>query len=278
MKQDISNMIFRWVRLSFCSIISTFFVFFSATTLAQNTADYALAPGDAIRIQVFQNPDLTVDTRVSESGTITFPLIGTVEVGGLSSSAAEKRIAGKLEGGGFLRKPQVTISIAQVRGSQVSVLGQVNRPGRFPIESANMRLSDLLALAGGVMPSGDDIVVVTGQRDGAYFQREIDIPAMYANQRPEDDILVRGGDTVYVNRARMFYIYGEAQRPGPYRLERGLTVMQALAIGGGPTARGSDTRLKLRRKNQAGVLEETTPAPDDLVQANDVIFVRESIF
>ena len=114
--------------------------------VAQAQADYPLSPGDAIRVQVFQNPDLTIETRVSEGGSITYPLIGAVDLGGLSIAAAEKKIADALQKGGFIRQPQVNIVLVQIRGNQVSVLGQVNRPGRFPLETANTRLSDMLAM------------------------------------------------------------------------------------------------------------------------------------
>ena len=95
----------------------------------------------------------------------------------------------------------------------------------------------------------------------------------------EGFVVLSGGDMIYVHRAPVFYIYGETQRPGAFRIERGMTIMQALAQGGGPTVRGSETRLRLHRKNpQTGAIEQLTPELTDAVQANDVIYVRESIF
>ena len=240
--------------------------------------DYRLGSGDSIGVQVFQNPDLTVEARVSESGAISYPLIGNVQLGGLSLADAEKTIAIALSSGGFVRSPQVNIILKQVRGNQVAVLGQVNRPGRFPLETGNTRVSDMLATAGGVTPNGDDVLILTGQRQGQAYRRVIDIPGLFLNQKPEDDIVLAGGDTLYVSKAPMFYIYGEAQRPGPYRIERGMTVMQALAQGGGPTARGSQNRLKLHRRDAAGKVIETDPQLTDVVRPEDVIYVRESIF
>src|SRR5688500_18064701 len=102
----------------------------------QKPADYALAAGDTVRVQVFQNPDLTIETRVSESGVINYPLIGSVQLNGLTVANAEKRIAETLIKGGFVRNPQVNISLVLVRGNQVTVLGQVNRPGRFPVKTS----------------------------------------------------------------------------------------------------------------------------------------------
>ncbi|MFS2035603.1 polysaccharide export protein EpsE [Polaromonas sp. CT11-55] len=250
----------------------------AATPALPNSQDYRLGAGDAIGVQVYQSPDLSIDARVSESGVISYPLVGSVQLGGLTIAEAEKKIADALRSGGFVKVPQVNIVLRQVRGNQVAVLGQVSRPGRFPLETFNTRVSDMLAAAGGTTPTGDDELIVTGQRDGKPFRKVIDIPALFLNAKSDDDIVLAGGDTLYVNKAPMFYIYGEAQRPGPYRIERGMTVMQALAQGGGPTVRGSQNRLKLHRRDASGKVVETTPNLNDLVRPEDVIYVRESLF
>lgn len=244
----------------------------------QNKTDYTLGAGDTIRVQVFQNPDLSIEARVSESGSISFPLIGAVDLGGLSIAAGEKKIADALQKGGYLQKPQVNIVLLQIRGSQVAVLGQVAKPGRFPLETVNTRLSDVLAMAGGATPTGDDVVIVTGTRAGQPFRKQVDVPFIYLAGQSQDNIIMQGGDTVYVGRAPMFYIYGEVQRPGAFRVERGMTVMQALAQGGGPTARGSERRLRLHRTQDGGRVTQSAAQLTDLIQANDVIYVSESIF
>lgn len=241
-------------------------------------SEYKLGPGDSIRVQVFQNPDLTVETRVSESGSISYPLVGNVAIGGLTIGQAESKIAQALRSGNYLKSPQVNIVMLQVRGNQVAVLGQVHKPGRFPLETFNVRVSDMLAAAGGVTPMGDDVLIVTGTRNGQPFRKVIDIPGLFLNSRSQDDILLAGGDTLYVNKAPVYYIYGEAQRPGPYRIERGMTVQQALAQGGGPTPRGSANRLRLTRTGPDGRTLETDPKLTDPVQPGDVLFVRESLF
>jgi polysaccharide export outer membrane protein len=146
------------------------------------------------------------------------------------------------------------------------------------METANTRLSDMLANAGGATQGGDDIVIVTGQRAGKPFRRQIDIPSIFLEEKLSDDIVLQGGDTIYVHRAPVFYIYGEAQRPGAFRIERDMTVMQALAQGGGPTARGSEKRLRLNRKTSNGNIQQIEPQLTDPVLPNDVIYVKESIF
>lgn len=240
--------------------------------------EYQLGPGDSIHIQVFQNPDLSLDTRVSEVGMITFPLIGEVQLGGLTLSGAEQAIAQKLSDGKFVVKPQVTVVLVQNHGNQVSVLGQVNHPGRFPLETFNTRLSEILAAAGGITAVGADTVILTGMRDGKPFRSEVDISGMFLNNKLADDVIVDGGDVIFVPKAPMFYIYGEVQHPGAYRQERNMMVRQALAAGGGLTPRGTERGVRIQRRGTDGKMTEIKPKPDDMVQAEDIITVPESLF
>lgn len=249
-----------------------------AAQAQEKQGDYQLGAGDAIRIQVFQNPDLSLETRVTESGTISYPLIGTVQIGGLGIGAAEQKIAKALKEGGFVQQPQVNMVLMQIRGNQVSVLGQVNRPGRFPLETFNTRISEMLAMAGGIAAGGADTVILVGSRSGKPLRKEVDVAALYLHNRVEDDIAVAGGDTLYVHRAPFFYIYGEVQRPGSYRVERNMTVQQALAQGGGPTVRGTESRLRLHRRMPDNRVEQSSPDLNAPVLADDVLYVRESLF
>lgn len=240
--------------------------------------DYRLGAGDMVRIVVFQNPDLTTEVRVSESGVISYPLLGSVELGGLTTSAAEKKIAGLLKEGKFVQQPQVNLVLTQVRGNQVSVLGQVNRPGRYPLETFTIHVSDILALAGGTTASGSDSIILSGIRNGKSFRKEIDIPSLFLDDKRSENILVEGGDIIYVHRAPLFYIYGEVQRPGSYRVERNMTLMQALAQSGGPTLRGTQRRMKIFRRDASGKLEENSLDLTAPINSEDVLYVRESLF
>jgi len=250
----------------------------AAVAPAAPAAEYRLGVGDVLRITVFQNPELTLESRLNEGGVLSFPLIGSVRVGGLSVPEAERLIADSLARGNFLRNPQVTIIVLQVRGNQVNVLGQVGRPGRYPLETADTRLTDMIALAGGVAPGGADVVVVTGTRDGKPFREEVDLPALFTAGGAARDIVLRNGDAVWVDRQPLVYIYGEVQRPGPMRLERGMTLLQALATGGGLTPRGTEKGIRVHRKGSNGEVEVTQPAMTDTLREGDVVFVRESLF
>jgi polysaccharide biosynthesis/export protein len=242
------------------------------------SAEYRLGTGDVIRVTVFQNPDLTTETRISETGAISFPLINSVRIGGLTSTEAENRIAEALRTGNFVKQPQVSLLVLQVRANQVSVLGQVGRPGRYPIETADFRLTELLATAGGVNPAGADLVTITGTRNGQPFRTEVDMTRLFGNATRTDDLLLQNGDVVWVDRSPSIYIYGEVQRPGVMRLERQMTVLQALATGGGLTQRGTERGMRLHRRGADGKINITTPTMDEALKDGDVIYVRESIF
>jgi polysaccharide biosynthesis/export protein len=240
--------------------------------------DYNLGPGDAIRIAVYQNPDLTLETRISESGFISYPLLGRVQLAGLRVDQAEKAIADGLLKGNFIKNPQVTVIVLQVRGNQASVLGQVNRPGRYPLEAAGLRLSDVIAIAGGISAAGSDVVTLTGSRNGRPFRQELDLPLLFSAQSTADNPVIQDGDVIYVDRVPTVYIYGEVQRPGAFRLERDMSVMQALAVGGGLTQRGTEKGLRVHRRGPDGKVAVMQPSMDDKVRNGDVIYVRESLF
>ncbi|MQA38000.1 polysaccharide export protein EpsE [Rugamonas sp. FT29W] len=240
-------------------------------------ADVNLGPGDVLRISVYGSPDLGVETRVSEAGTITFPLLGSVPVSGLSVPAAERKLGGLLESGGFLRKAQVNILVTALQSQQVSVLGQVNRPGRYPLEGKRS-VMDLLAQAGGMGPEGSDTISLIRKRDGTTVKETIDIVEMVRNGDLNRDLELMPNDVIYVERAQRFYIYGEVQRPGTFRLERGMTVLQALAMGGGLTPRGTERSMLIKRRDASGKLQVLTAKHDDLLQTDDVVFVKESWF
>lgn len=242
-------------------------------------AEYRLGAGDSIKVSVFQNPNLTLETRVGEDGAITYPLIGRVTVGGATLAAAEQTIADALAAGNFLQQPQVTILLLQTRSSQVSVLGLVNRAGRYPLDTVNTRVSEMIAIAGGVAPAGGDVAILTGERQGKPFRTEIDIAGLFREKGRVEDIPVAAGDVIYVERAPMFYVYGEVNRPGAYRLERGMTLRHALARGGGATPRGTERNLRLHRRAANGAMQVIErPKLDDLARPEDVLHVGESLF
>jgi polysaccharide biosynthesis/export protein len=250
----------------------------AAAAATMPAAEYELGPGDVLKITVFQNLDLTTEARVSENGTISFPLIGQVRVAGLTTQRVERLMAQRLKDGNFVAQAQVTVNIMQYRSQQVSVLGSVGRPGRYPIELRGTRLTEVLAQAGGIAPTGGDTVIVMridGARSGRF---EIDLPSLYLKGKPELDMTLQGGDSIYVHRAPQFYIFGQVQRPGNYQVERDMTVSQAIAKGGGFTLRARQGGIVLKRRDAKGNMVEAASKADDAVQPDDQIFVQESLF
>lgn len=239
---------------------------------------YTLGVGDVVRLTVFQQVDMNSEMRVSETGTITVPLVGVVHVGGLSARQTEDKIARLLKARGFVKDPQVNVTIVQFKSRQVSVLGYVSRPGRYTMEEGVYRVTDALALAGGVVPGGADAVTLVRIVDGKPQRYELDIPSVFRSAGLADNLVVRNGDTIYVDRAPQFFIYGEVQRPGLYRLEKGMTVMQALSVGGGLTLRGSRKDIQVSRKDGGGGRHDTPVQLTDMLRPDDVVYVKESLF
>jgi polysaccharide biosynthesis/export protein len=267
----------RWMR-GFCLFILSSLAMTPAIAQQVAQQQYLLVPGDIMRISVFKNPELSLDARVSEAGTIGYPLIGSVPVAGITLPAAEHKIAQMLKDGGFVLNPQVNILLTQALGNLVSVIGEVNTPGRYSVEAAGGHISGMLAAAGGISATGGDYMIVTGSRGGKPFRREIDIVKIFLSGNSADDIELFGGDAIFVTRAPLFYIYGQVQKPGQVRLERGMTVMQALASGGGVTGKGTSRGIVRHRRDANGKVKEEGVSLDDDVRDQDVIYVKESLF
>ena len=237
----------------------------------------SLGTGDQVRITVFRNPDLTTEARISERGTIVFPMIGEIRATGLTPSQLSGQIADKLRRGGYVVNPEVTTSVAQINSRQVSVLGNVTRPGRYPLDATTARVTDLLAAAGGIAPTGSDQVTLVTSRNGQTSKQEIDLGAMIRMGDLTKNVELQPGDTIYVGRAPQIYVHGEVHRGGAFRVEKDMTVMQAIALGGGITPRGTTRGLEIHRKNGDGQVQRMNARLTDTVQVDDVIYVKESL-
>jgi polysaccharide export outer membrane protein len=237
-----------------------------------------LGPGDSVSIQVYGQPDMSSTVYVGDDGNISIPLAGNVQVTGLSPAQASGRIENALKTGKILVDPHVSVTVTQSRSQRVSVLGQVGTPGRFPIES-NTSIFDLLAQAGGVTSTGSDMIYIIRQdKDGKETRYPVDLKGLANGAGALPSIALRGGDSVFVPKAEQFSIYGEVSTPGRYRVEPGMTVIEAIAKAGGITQRGSQRRVEIKRKLPNGNYSHVKAKFGDLVQPDDVIQVKESIF
>jgi polysaccharide export outer membrane protein len=218
-------------------------------------ADYRLGAGDLLRISVFGAPELATEARVSQSGNISFPLIGEIKVAQLSPRQVESMLTAHLEQGRFLRHPQVSVYVLEYQSQMISVMGHVAKPGQYALQRTT-RVLDALATAGGPINSEAADVANLIRADGT--KTIIDLTALFSGD-PAQNVTVSAGDTLYVPRAPHFYVYGEVQRPGMYKLERNMTVSRAISAGGGLTPRGSERHAIIKRRDADGKEQEGLP-------------------
>jgi polysaccharide export outer membrane protein len=237
-----------------------------------------LGPGDQLTLEVYGQPDMSSTLYVSNDGTISVPLAGPVQVAGLTPVTAAKRVETALSAGKYLVSPHVTIAVLVGKSQRVSVLGEVHTPGRYPIEP-NTSVFDLLAQAGGTTQDSADVIYVSRHAaDGSVDRYPVDLKALSDSLGKDSSQTLQSGDEIMVPRAEQFYIYGEVTTPNKYRIERGMTVIEAIARAGGVTARGSDRRVEIKRIGKDGKYIIQRAKASDLVEPNDVIRVKESIF
>lgn len=262
-------MMTRFVRWMVTALFALVFGYAGAS-------DILIGPGDTIKVSVYNNPDLTLETRVSESGNITFPLIGEVNIGGLAVQSAEKKLGALLESGGFLISAHVNIIVSEFQ-SQVSVLGHVNKPGRYALDGQRSVI-DMLALAGGLSPDAGDTVNLIRKKNGTSKREVIDILDMMHSGDLSKNYSLSNDDILFIERAPHFFIYGELEHPGMYKLERDMAVIQAVSVAGGLTVRGTDRGIRVKRRRADGKMEIIEVKHDDPVLPDDVVYIQESLF
>ena len=248
-----------------------------AGTVSAEVTDYKLGPGDVVHITVYRHDDLLTEDRITERGYITFPLLGEVQISGLTKVEAERRIAEMLKVRELIKIPSVTLHVVQYHSHEVSVIGMVPKPDTFYIEKPSSLL-EMLAKAGGILPEGDDRIMLLQNKDGRDVKLEIDTKAMLMQGKLNNNVNVADGDIIYVPPAPVFYVYGEVQHPGVYKLQRDMTVLQALAVGGGLTSRGTDKGIQIIRHDTNGKIQTIDSQLTEIVQQDDVIKVKQSLF
>ena len=239
--------------------------------------EYLLGPGDIISMTVYGHPELQVPAvQVDARGQVVLPLLGYVPVGGLSATGASNAIAARLKEGGFILKPYVNVLVDKYFSQQAVVLGAVNKPGKYVLDSGS-RVTDLLALAGGIAPAGADSVILQRMQNGKRTDTTIRLDALFAGAAAPDPV-VSAGDVLYVPQASVFYIEGEVNKPGAYRLAPGMTLLQAVALGGGLTRRGTLSGASIRSQDEGGKPAVQRATADTPIRADDVIDIGQSLF
>lgn len=238
-----------------------------------NASNYLLGPGDIVKVTVYDHPDLDTEAQLTAEGDLSFPLIGSVNLQGKTFNSAAKQIADKLQKGGYILKPSVNVLILQYKSQRIAVVGEVNRPGRYMLDSPT-DLVAAIAQAGGISVNGGDTVILISQQK----RKEFRLSELAAESGElQLGVAIANGDVLYVPRAQQFYVYGEVNRPGNYRLERGMTVMQAISVAGGFNPRASHKNINVYRTSPEGQ-EKVAMNLTDPVRVNDTIYIEESLF
>lgn len=260
-------------------LIFIFFMFSVSVSANQNVESLKLGAGDVIDVFVAGNPDLSSQLQVALDGSVNMPLIGKVDLVNKTSTQAELYIEKALKSGGFLRKPDVKVSLVKSVRNEVTILGVVPNPGKYPIGASNENIIDLLALAGGVGSMNQ--VILLRKTDSFLKRYEFNIEELLlhsgADEFESDGMQLIQGDIVYVKKAPVYYTYGEVSAIAAFELEKNLTLMQALARAGGLTKIADEDDIQVKRIID-GKYKLISVNFDDIILEDDIIVVDESLF
>jgi polysaccharide biosynthesis/export protein len=250
-----------------------------AAAPAEQGESVQIMPGDQVKMEVFRNPDMTSTAYVESNGTMRVPLVGAVLVAGMSQVEAAKRVEAALVEKEILKTPHVTLTVTGSQ-SRVSVLGEVRNQNRYAIESKTT-IVDVLAMAGDrTDKAGDEAIVLRRNGSGKMERIQIDLTGIHdPGERVSGDALttLRNGDIVYVPPASQYFVLGEVHKPEGYRMKKGLTVEQAIALAGGVTDKGTTGRVEVMRRTPSGDYVPRAAHLNDVVQAEDIITVKQRI-
>ena len=270
-------------------IVCVLLVVLAAGRLASawQTTDYVLGPQDVVTVNAFEHTNLSGKFTIESDGAFTYPLIGRVNAAGLTPRGLEVEIVKQLKAG-YVKDPQLSVTVDQYRSQRIFVIGAVAQPGSYVL-SGNTTLIEALARAGSTTGEAVGEAVVVRARPGREVAGPIlpeqagdaDIVRVDLRQLEggslKENVRMQDGDTIVVPRGEQVFLLGEVRTPGSYSIGKGTTVLQLLALGGGATERGATSRIKIVR-NVSGKRTENKVKLDDVVQAGDTIVVPERIF
>ncbi len=271
----------------------------ASTTAAQGS--YEIGPRDVVHLVVIGQDSLTGDFAVDPDGMLTLPLLGKVKAADLTPQELERKLT-TLLADGYLKRPQVSLAIKEYQSQRVFVTGEVPRPGPYPLK-ADRSLLALLGDIGGPGPNAGHEVVI--YRAAPASEAPASLPAEIPTDAEapvtpaaasesirvslkrlqagemEQNVELRAGDTVYFPPARQVYVSGQVARPGPYKFQEGMTVLQVLTLAGGVTPRGAAGRARIVRsvkEDGEDKRKEFKARMEDLVEPDDTLVVPERFF
>src|SRR5579872_7247294 len=240
-----------------------------------------LGPGDLIELNVYNVPELSTKARIGNSGDVYLPLIDYVHVAGLTQEEAQSVIEKRLDAGGFVRSPHVTIFVDEATSQGVSVLGEVARPGIYA-DPPDHKLYDVISEAGGFTNSSSRKIAIIRRNEADPIR--ISLPRNLADD-VSGNVDILPGDTITIPRAPIIYVVGDVGRPSGLLVDNGsLTVLQALALAGGTNHTAKLGASRIIRKGPNGMVEEKVAikkmleakAPDVQLHADDILFIPVS--
>ena len=237
-----------------------------AVTLSEG---YVLGPGDVIEVVLVGRTDFQARVQVQVDGSVQLPLIGDVPAANRTVLQMRSDIRDRLMSGGFYANPSIAVAVVTFASRYVTVLGEVASPGLVPVDRA-YRVSEILARVGGPRPSAADDITIRRADDSEVTLSIRDV----ATGGDAQDPIVNPGDKIFIAIAPQYFIYGQVNSPGSYRVERGMSLRMALARGGGLTALGSERRVQIFRNG----VELRRFDPGALIEGGDVIVVGERFF
>jgi len=251
--------------------------------IPQASANPQIANGDLLDVLVFDTPELSGRFRVSNLGMITLPLAGSLHVAGLTAVEASQAIAAKFKETQVLLQPQVSVFVAEYAVRGVTITGEARSTGIFPLNGPRT-LTDILAQAGGLSEAASKTVSIVHRNDPSHI---ITVKLNVGPQTPASiaaaNIAILPGDTIYVARSGVVYIVGDLNRPGGYQVEHNnrLTLLEAIALAGGPTATSKLADARLIRRSDTGREELKVDlkkilyggGPDMLLADGDILYV-----
>ena len=243
-----------------------------------------LGNGDLVEVGVYNVPELSSRVRIDSNGNLYLPLIDYVHVAGLTLDEAQRVVEKRLDDGGFVKNPHVTIFVSEYASQGVSVLGEVTKPGVYPV-LGDQQLLDLISSAGGLTDRAGHVVTIT-------HRNEQDKPVTVELSKnltdtAQSNVDIRPGDTIIVHKADVVYVVGAVNRPSGLLIDRGnLTVLQAIALAGGTTGTSKLNGARIIHKGPDGMTETRVPlkkilqarAPDITMKPDDILFVPSSVF
>jgi polysaccharide biosynthesis/export protein len=241
-----------------------------------------IGPRDELEITIFAASDLSAHGRVDNDGNIFIPLLGSVHVAGMTSAEAGQAIAEKLQQDHVLNHPQVSVFVKEYTNGEISVSGEVNKPGVYSALGPH-RLLDILQTAGGLSEKAGNSLTISHRGAADVTTIELSPDPAVMEQR---NIELEPGDTVVVAKAGIVYVLGEVYRPGGYisNSRGGFTVLQVMAAAGGPTRVASEGKTIMMRRSANGL--QGIPVPlgkmlrgkqsDVAVLPDDILYVPSS--